>query len=212
MEAVITAGIIKRLRYSIVHRTIALMNCWVMGSERSGLVMWDRLLGFFLDGENMAFIIFSICMISGAVLMISYTKFVHMVIAISFTFFSLAGLYVMLSAEFVAFVQVLIYTGAITILMIFGMMMTGSDDDTSEPKRPVYDIVLLVGVLGFFLVVFYAIQLAVFPGAEEGAWEQTTESIGVQIFTEHVIAFELLSLLLTVALIGAILIAKREED
>src|SRR5690625_1938825 len=156
MEAVITAGIIKRLRYSIVHRTIALMNCWVMGSKRSGLVMWDRLLGFFLDGENMAFIIFSICMISGAVLMISYTKFVHMVIAISFTFFSLAGLYVLLSAEFVAFVQVLIYTSAITILMVFGMMMTGRDEDESPSNRSRHEFVLLLGILGFFFVLFYA--------------------------------------------------------
>lgn len=174
--------------------------------------MWDRLLGFFLDGENMAFIIFSICMISGAVLMISYTKFVHMVIAISFTFFSLAGLYVLLSAEFVAFVQVLIYTSAITILMVFGMMMTGRDEDESPTNRSRHEFVLLLGILGFFFVLFYAIQRAVFPGTDEAAWEQTTGALGVKIFTEFAIPFELLAVLLTVAFIGAIMIAKREEN
>lgn len=172
----------------------------------------DGFLQFFMNGENVAFIVFAVCIISGAVMMISYTNVVHMVTAIGFTFFSLAGLYVMLSAEFVAFVQILIYTGAITILMIFGIMMTKRDEQEKEQKRPVHDLVLLSGIAGFFFILFFTIQRAVFPSPEEGPWEKTTEAIGTKLFTEYVIPFELLSLLLTAAFIGAIIIAKREED
>ena len=62
--------------------------------------------------------------IIGGVLLLNLTKVVHMVVALVFTFISIAGIYVLLSAEFVAVVQILIYSGAITIIMLFGIMLT----------------------------------------------------------------------------------------
>lgn len=59
---------------------------------------------------------------------INLTKVVHMVVALVFTFISIAGIYVMLSAEFIAVVQILIYSGAITIMMLFGIMLTRHND------------------------------------------------------------------------------------
>lgn len=174
--------------------------------------MWDNIVSMFTNGESLAFIAFSILIISGAVLMISFTKVVHMVTALAFTFLGLAGLYVLLEAEFVAFVQVLIYAGAVTILMIFGMMMTRHESQDEEPKRPVHHALLLVGVLAFFGILFFSIQRANFPGGEFNPGADNTKAIGELLFTEHVIHFELLSVLLTVAFIGAIILAKREEE
>ncbi len=90
----------------------------------------------FLTGELVAFFILAMLIIGGAVFMISFTKVVHMVVSLAFTFLSLGGMYVLLEAEFVAFVQILIYAGAVSILMIFGIMMTRHQQEHEQPTRP----------------------------------------------------------------------------
>lgn len=174
--------------------------------------MTDIIANMFGSGENIAFILLSVLIISGAVLMISHTRMVHMVVSLAFVFLGLAGLYVLLEAEFVAFVQVLIYAGAITILMIFGIMMTRHGNEEQEPKRPWHNALLLIGVAAFFGVLFFSIRRANFSGGEFDPGQDNTMAIGELLFTQHVIPFELLSVLLTVAFIGAIILAKREEE
>ena len=175
--------------------------------------MWEIWNNFVLTGENIAFIVFAIIIISGAVLMLSFTKVVHMVISLAAVFLGLAGLYVLLQAEFVAFVQVLIYAGAVTILMIFGIMMTRREqEEATETDRPVHHGFLLIGVVALFALLFFSIQRAAFPGGTFNPGENNTALIGGRLFTEFVIPFELLSVLLTVAFIGAVILAKREDD
>lgn len=174
--------------------------------------MLDNLSVFVSSGSNVAFFVFALFAIGGAVFMLSFTKVVHMVISLAFTFLSLAGLYVLLEAEFLAFVQVLIYAGAISILMIFGIMMTKHQTEDSEQKRPLYDILLGVGILGLFGILFYAVQQSVFPAGTFPPVKDNTLEIGKLLFNQYVIPFELVSVLLTVAFIGAIVLAKREED
>ncbi|WNQ11564.1 NADH-quinone oxidoreductase subunit J [Paenibacillus aurantius] len=175
--------------------------------------MLTNLMDYLSSGSNIMFFIFAVLAIGGAVSMISLTRVVHMVTALALTFISLAGLYVLLNAEFVAFVQVLIYAGAISILMIFGIMMTKHQgEEEEEPKRPWHNGLLLVGVLGLFGFLFYAIQNSTFPAQALEVQEKNTLEIGKLLFNVHVIPFELMSVLLTVAFIGAIVVAKREED
>ena len=77
------------------------------------------------SGEFLAFMGLALVAIIGGVLLLNLTKVVHMVrFADSSTFIAIAGIYVLLSAEFVAAVQILIYSGAITIIMLFGIMLT----------------------------------------------------------------------------------------
>ncbi|WP_409343739.1 NADH-quinone oxidoreductase subunit J [Paenibacillus sp. MBLB4367] len=175
--------------------------------------MLNNLADFFSSGSNLVFFVFAILAIGGAIFMLSFTRVIHMVLALALTFLSLGGLYVLLEAEFVAFVQVLIYAGAISILMIFGIMMTKHQGEEEEPRRPVHSILTGVGALALFGILFYAIQQATFPstgGFDPG--EDNTLEIGKLLFNVHVIPFELVSVLLTVAFIGAIVIAKREEE
>ncbi|GIQ70865.1 NADH-quinone oxidoreductase subunit J [Xylanibacillus composti] len=174
--------------------------------------MLDNIVAFFTSAESLLFLVFAMVVISGAILMLSFTKVVHMVVALAFTFLGLAGLYVMLDAEFVAFVQVLIYAGAVSILMIFGIMMTRHDQPEEEPRRPWYNGLLLVGSVALFGILFFVIQSANFQSGTLDAGVDNTKAIGEQLFTRHVIPFELMSVLLTVAFIGAIILAKREED
>jgi NADH-quinone oxidoreductase subunit J len=165
------------------------------------------------SGSNWVFFVFALMAISGAIFMISYTKVVHMVVSLALTFISLAGLYILLQAEFVAVAQVLIYSGAISILMIFAIMLTKHKGEETESNRPLHNILLIIGTLGLLGILFYAIQSATFPDtAKFNPGEDNTLEIGKLLFNVHVIPFELMSVLLTVALIGAIVIAKREEE
>jgi len=163
-------------------------------------------------GEFVAFFILSVCAIVGAVLAINFTKVVHTTLSIAFTFISLAGLYVVLEAEFLAFVQVLLYVGAITILMIFGIMMTKHDGEGREPARPFLETLAAIGCICLFGILFFGIRNATFQVPTALASEDNTREIGILMFTQYAIPFELTSVLLTVAFIGAIALAKREED
>ncbi|MFF2092568.1 NADH-quinone oxidoreductase subunit J [Paenibacillus sp. NPDC058174] len=162
------------------------------------------------NGEFAAFFIFSAIIVCGAVLMISLQKVVHMVISMAGVFLGLAGMFVLLEAEFVAFVQVLIYAGAVSILMIFGIMMTNHQDAGTEKVLPLHEGLAAIGALALFGLLFYAIRTTDFPGPLpfQGG-EDNTMKIGQLLYTGYIVPFELLSILLTVAFIGAIAIARR---
>ncbi|GGA12237.1 NADH:ubiquinone oxidoreductase subunit J [Paenibacillus marchantiophytorum] len=175
--------------------------------------MFNGIGDFLSSGSSWAFFIFALLAIGGAIFMISFTKVVHMVIAVALTFISLAGLYIILEAEFLAFVQILIYAGAISILMIFGIMMTKHRGAEEEPRRPWHEGLAIIGAISLFGVLFYAIQKTTFVSSGTlDAGKDNTLEIGKLLYNEHVIPFEIMSVLLTVAFIGAIVVAKREED
>ena len=166
------------------------------------------------SGELAAFFVFAVVMIAGAVLMLTLTKVVHMVTSLAAVFLGLGGMFVVLEAEFVAFVQVLIYAGAVSILMIFGIMMTNHQAIQEEPVRPLQEIVSAVAAVCLFGVLFYGIRTTTFPQSAEPlqAGADNTLELGKQLFTQHVVPFELVSVLLTVAFIGAIVLAKKEAE
>lgn len=172
--------------------------------------------GFYIDwsGELVAFFAFAVVMIVGAVLMLTLTKVVHMVASLAAVFLGLGGMFVVLEAEFVAFTQVLLYAGAVTILLIFGIMMTDHQAVQREPVRPAHEIVSAVASIVLFGILFYAIRTTEFvpsaPPLQAGV--DNAMEIGKQLYTQHVIPFELVSVLLTVAFIGAIVIAKKEAE
>ncbi|MFD0714914.1 NADH-quinone oxidoreductase subunit J [Paenibacillus sp. GCM10027626] len=166
-----------------------------------------------MTGEFIAFFILSVIIICGAVLMVSFTKVVHMVVSLAAVFIGIAGLFILLQAEFLAFVQVLIYAGSVSILMIFGIMMTKHQDAEAEKSKPLQEVLAGVGALALFGMLFYAIRQTEFPEAQAfTGGDNNVMEIGKQLFTTYVIPFELVSVLLTVAFIGAIAVAKKEAE
>jgi NADH-quinone oxidoreductase subunit J len=163
------------------------------------------------SGEFFAFMVLALVAIIGGVLLLNLNKVVHMVVALIFTFVSIAGIYILLSAEFVAAVQVLIYSGAITIIMLFGIMLTKPYDDSEETTGKWRKILLFIGIVGFAFAVYLGIYNFDIPQVTTALHENNTLQIGKAIYSKHIIPFEFVSVLLLVALIGAIVLAKRED-
>ncbi|WP_066176209.1 NADH-quinone oxidoreductase subunit J [Bacillus marinisedimentorum] len=165
-----------------------------------------------MNAELVIFFILALIAIGGGVLMINLNKVIHMMISLVFTFLSIAGLFVLLSAEFVAAVQVLIYSGAITIIMIFGIMLTKHNDENRSTVGTVRLITVLVGVAGFFIAVYFGINDLALGEQAADLHVNNTEQIGIALYSKYIIPFELTSVVLLVALIGAIILAKQDND
>ena len=165
-----------------------------------------------MSGYMVAFFILAIIAIMGGVLMMTLEKVIHMVVALVFTFLSIAGIYVLLSAEFVAVVQILIYSGGVSIIMLFGIMLTKHDARAQLPASRLRYALAAIGVLAFFIVMFYGINHLNLGHADHTLENHNTEKIGVSLYSVYIIPFEITSMLLLVALIGAITLAKRDGD
>jgi NADH-quinone oxidoreductase subunit J len=165
-----------------------------------------------MSGQFIAFFILSLLTIGGAVFMISFTKVVHQVVALAFTFLSIAGLYVLLEAEFVAVTQVLVYSGAISILMLFGIMLT-KHGSAEVDRRGKFKFFAFLVVAAFFGLMFTGIQQMTIK-SEPASFSSANNvlEIGKAMFTTYVVPFEFISILLLVALVGAIILAKKEAD
>lgn len=164
------------------------------------------------SGEFIAFMGLALVAIIGGVLLINLTKVVHMIIALVFTFISIAGIYVLLSAEFIAAVQVLIYSGAITIIMLFGIMLTKHDDESETSTGGKWrKWLLLLGVIGFAFAVYIGIYNLDIEQVPTNLHVNNTLQIGKALYSKYVIPFELTSVLLLVALVGSIVLAKKDE-
>ncbi|MGG0250338.1 NADH-quinone oxidoreductase subunit J [Peribacillus frigoritolerans] len=165
-----------------------------------------------LSGELIAFIGLALVAIIGGVLLITLTKVVHMVIALVFTFLGIAGIYMLLSAEFVAIVQILIYSGAITIVMLFGIMLTKHQENDAPAKGGWGNFSLLAAIAGFAVAVYLGIYNLDIPVQPTALHEENTKQIGIELFSKYVIPFEVMSVLLLVALVGAIVLAKKDDE
>ncbi|WP_210364430.1 NADH-quinone oxidoreductase subunit J [Bacillus sp. REN3] len=167
-----------------------------------------------LTGEFLAFMSLALVAVIGGVLLLNLNKVIHMVVALVFTFVSIAGIYVLLAAEFVAVVQVLIYSGAITIIMLFGIMLTRhSEESESESKTGTWRrLLLFLGVLGFGASVYLGIYDLDFEAVPNALHENNTGQIGVALYSHYIIPFELISVVLLVSLIGAIVLARKDEE
>jgi len=166
-----------------------------------------------LSGEFIAFIVLALVAIGGAILMINLEKVIHMVVALVFTFVSIAGIYILLHAEFLAAVQILIYSGAITILMLFGIMLTKHNDVSENLSMSAFrKLIVLISILGFGIAMYLGIYNLDFGVQETTLHVDNTEQIGIELFAKYVIPFELTSVVLLVALIGAIVLAKKDDE
>jgi len=149
--------------------------------------------------------------VGASLLVVSARNLVHCAIALVFAFFGVAALFILLDAEFLAAAQVLLYVGGITILMLFAIMLTSRISAKGlKIMNEQVGIAALV-VLAIFGLMAFA-SLKGFPAAVAPAvMADNTASLGTLLLTTYVLPFEVVSLLLLAAMVGAIILARRER-
>ncbi len=169
--------------------------------------------------ENIAFGILAAVSVVAAFRVVTTDNVVHAALYLVGVLSAVAGIYVLLTAEFVAVVQILVYIGAIVVLFLFGIMLTratiGRDQGLDNDQRwaALVTALVLAGLLGFVLIDAFGTDelpdLADVSGAELTA-ARGTQAVGDSIFSTYLIPFEVIGLLLTAALVGSIVLARRE--
>ncbi len=164
--------------------------------------------------EFIFFAIVSILAISSAILTITARHPVVSAMSLIFHFFMLSGLYLTLNAQFIAVMQILVYAGAIMVLVIFVILLLNLGDE--EKFKEKFNLrKLFAGLFGLTFI----IQLAVIitnsnilnPAISDKSIAQSTaQAIGNEIFTNYIYPFEIVGLLLFAAIVGAIVLAKRK--
>jgi NADH-quinone oxidoreductase subunit J len=165
-----------------------------------------------LVAQNIAFYVIAALIVFGAIRVVTCKNLVHAALWLVLVLAGVAAQYILLAAEFVAITQVLVYLGAIVVLFLFGIMLTraktgiDSDLDHTGPKRlgAAAIGVLLLGLMGYALWDEYR-------GKEIGSLVvQRTAAVSDSIFSTYLLPFEVISVLLLAALVGAIVLARRD--
>lgn len=168
--------------------------------------------------ELILFIFFAVIAAVSSVVMITRPNPIIAAIFLILNFFALAGLYLLLNAQFISVVQVIVYAGAIMVLFLFVLMLlnTKSEIELLSAKKKLK--LFAAGIAGF---VFLQIAYLIFYTAPSGKINQnvamsvkagTIEQIGRQLYTNYVLPFEAAGFLLLAATIGALVLAKRKFE
>jgi NADH-quinone oxidoreductase subunit J len=159
--------------------------------------------------QEWIFAILGVIGIVAAVRLVTSKNVVHAALYLVATLAAVGAMYLVLAAEFVAWVQVLIYVGAIVVLLLFGLMLTRAPigREALDNQQRGFAAVVGVGVLaGLAVLVWDA-----FKGARIDLSTSPTADVGDSLFRSFVLPFEVVSFLLLAALIGAIVLARKEE-
>lgn len=159
-----------------------------------------------------AFWIMAVSMVITAVMVVTLRNILHAALALIVCFATVAGIYVTLRADFLALVQVLTYVGAIAILVLFGIMLTRNPAQGNIPNRLSLPAFLLSGlILGSVLYVVIGLsQWGPFPAVDTGELSSIT-TIADLLFSTWLLPFEVVAVLLLVALIGALVLIKEDR-
>jgi NADH-quinone oxidoreductase subunit J len=163
--------------------------------------------------QEIVFWILAVFMAIAAVRVVTSRNVVHAALYLVGTLMGAAALYAFLFAEFVAWVQVLVYVGAIVVLMLFGLMLTRAPIgkahfDNDQRLLAALCAGALFGVTSFIMVQAFEgreINFSRITGTKAG-------SLGEVIFSAYILPFEVVSVLLLAALVGAVVIARRDEE
>ena len=149
--------------------------------------------------------------IASAVIVVQSKQLLYSAIALLFTFVGVTGLYIFLWADFIAAVQVVVYVGGILVLIVFGIMLTNKITSVNISHTSVQRGIGATVVLGILVGIGFMIIKT--PWYQVAATEpaQTTETIGRLLMMDYLLPFEVASLLLLGALIGATTLSRKED-
>ena len=164
-------------------------------------VRWDDIL----------FVVLAVSLLGSALLVVTMRDIIRCGVAMIASFASLAGIYVLLGNPLIAATQVLVYIGAISVLVLFAIMLTQTKN---APSRLVFQTQAWAGAIAAItiaIIISATILATTWPSAGQRLWTSTTD-VAHLLFSDYVLPFEVVSVLLTAAVVGGVLLARREPD
>ena len=162
------------------------------------------------EGIFWFFVLVTFC---GAVLAVSARTLIRRVAGLALCFIGVAGLYYYLSSPFVAFMQMLVYVGALCVTITFAIMLAETSDANRPPRR--HRLSLFLGAAASCAVTAVLVALSVkapWPDTPPAQTEGTIERIGQSLLSTYSMSFELISVVLVVAMVGALALARHGRD
>jgi NADH-quinone oxidoreductase subunit J len=147
--------------------------------------------------------------IAGALGLVTASKLLHGVMALLATLVAIAGLYLLLGMEFLAAMQLFVYGGAVTVLVLFALMLAGPRAEADDRARGIVRWVSAIVCASFFVLIALVVSRTAWNIAPVHIHD--TASIAMILFSRYVLPFEIAGLSLTIALIGAVVIARQDD-
>lgn len=156
------------------------------------------------------FYVYAVVAVAGALGLVLARKLVHAVLSLFATLFAIAALYLLLGSEFLAAMQLFVYGGAVTVLVLFVLMLARPQAEEPLTSGRVTRVIALGLSVGFFGVLASVLGRATWTSST--AVVHDTASLASILFSRYVLPFEVAGLVLTIALIGAIVLAREEAE
>jgi NADH-quinone oxidoreductase subunit J len=169
---------------------------------------------YFLSVATIFFFVLAFVSVLSAILLVTRRNPVHSAIFLIVNFIALAGIYLTLHAQFIAIIQILVYAGAIMVLVVFVIMLLNLQEEAKLAEQLTSKHVVAVAFSGVLLIVIVQVIWSIFgtsqtTQAENALQMGSVEGIGMTLYRSFLFPFELASVLLLVAIIGAVLLAKK---
>ena len=158
---------------------------------------------------DIIFYLFGAVTILSAFFVVTSRNIIHSAFYLLFTFFGVAGLYVLLGADFVAVVQLIVYVGGILILLLFGVMLTNKITNVNIKTGTLQIIPAAIGVVAFMYLLITTLLSTGWKTISNPVDIPSTQNLGMLLVTQYAVVFELLGIILLIALIGAASMARK---
>ncbi|CUH94770.1 hypothetical protein P22_0836 [Propionispora sp. 2/2-37] len=159
-----------------------------------------------------AFYLLSLVTLGAAAGVVVKRNLVHSALLLALSFIGVAGLYVLLEAEYLAAVQILVYSGAVAVMVVIGIMLTvrGEMEDSNPPSRLGWSAGIVAALFSGILILI--VTATPWKQSVQGAIEDSAPVIAQLLLGEYVLAFEAAAVLLLAAMMGAIILAKGADE
>ncbi|HLG19447.1 MAG TPA: NADH-quinone oxidoreductase subunit J [Bdellovibrionota bacterium] len=161
--------------------------------------------------HQLVFLAFAGMTTISALLVVALKNLLHAAVALFFCLTGVAGLYVLLGADFIGLTQLLVYAGGVVILIIFGVFLTARIYDVSfEFRGRGANIGIGIAIALALMAVIFQATSSVEWATQEAAFSPTTKELGRLFLTKYLLPFELISLLLLFVMVGAVMLVRKE--
>lgn len=163
--------------------------------------------------QIVSFGILGVMMIVTALGVVLLPKIVHSAFLLAGVFVSISGLYILLNADFVAAAQILVYVGAVNVLILFAIMLVNKQEDYVKlPGRMIRKVATAIVCFGLFALLGTMVLATPWSldATSPGVIDNTVIALGEHFFSDYLLPFELASVLLLIAMVGAIILARRD--